>query len=314
MVTSTKLRDVYKKQNRIEKYPAQSGSCLARDILNGDSLNKYSKLPAQIKHGKSFENEARKEYKKMMMRTHKKCNIAPSGLVINKQRPFLAASPDDIRTCKCCRTVAVEYKCPFTSPFTSLEYKCPFTKLQISHPLAKLINQLFVQGIVPSKLKVAKVISLFKQGDSEITSSYRPISMLPIFSKLYEKGMHKRLYAFITSNNIIHPLQFGFQENHSVDDALISITEAIRSTLDNKKYGCAIFVDLQKAFDSLNHNILLSKLEHYGIRGDVLLWFASYLSDKYQYLSVNERVSKRMKTAYGVPQGSVLGPLLFPLH
>ena len=115
MVTSTKLCDVYKKQNRIEKYPAQSGSCLARDIVNGDSLDKYSKLPAQIQHGKVVENEARKEYKKMMMRTHKKCNIAPSGLVINKQRPFLAASPDDIRTCKCCRTVVVEYKCPFKS-------------------------------------------------------------------------------------------------------------------------------------------------------------------------------------------------------
>ena len=85
MVTSTKVCDGYKRQNRVEKYPAQSGSCLAGDVVNGDSLDKYSKLPAQIQHGKVFENEARKEYKKMMMRTHKKCNIAPSGLVINKQ-------------------------------------------------------------------------------------------------------------------------------------------------------------------------------------------------------------------------------------
>ena len=198
---------------------------------------------------------------------------------------------------------------PFSIPINLLKV----LKLHISHPLAKLINQSFVQGIVPSKLKVAKVISLFKQGDSEITSNYRPISLLPIFSKLYEKVMHKRLYAFITSNNIIHPLQFGFQENDSVHHALISITEAIRSTLDNKKYGCGIFVDLQKAFDSVNHNILLSKLEHYGIRGNVLLWFASYLSDRYQYVSVNGRDSNLMKIAYGVPQGSVLGPLLFLL-
>ena len=136
---------------------------------------------------------------------------------------------------------------------------------------------------------------------------------MPIFSKLYEKVVHKRLYAFVTSNNIIHPLQFGFQENHSVHHALISITEAIRSTLDNKKYGCGIFVDLQKGFDSVNHNILLSKLEHYGIKGNVLLWFASYLSDRYQYVSVNGRDSNLMKIAYGVPQGSVLGPLLFLL-
>ena len=150
---------------------------------------------------------------------------------------------------------------PFSIPINLLKV----LKRHISYPLAKLINQSFVKGIVPAKLKVAKVIPLFKEGDSEIASNYRPISLLPIFSKLYEKVMHKRLYSFVTSNNIIHPLQFGFQENHSVDHALISITEAIRNTLDDKKYGFGVFVDLQKAFDSVNHNILLSKLEHYGI-------------------------------------------------
>ena len=151
---------------------------------------------------------------------------------------------------------------PFSIPINLFKV----LKRHISYPLAKLINQSFVKGIVPSKLKVAKVIPLFNQGDSEIVSNYRPISLLPIFSKLYEKVVHKRLYSFVTSNNVIHTLQFGFQENHSVDHALISITEAIRNTLDNKKYGCGVFVDLQKAFDSLNHNVLLSKLEHYGKR------------------------------------------------
>ena len=198
---------------------------------------------------------------------------------------------------------------PFSIPINLLQV----LKGHISHPLAKLINQSFVQGIVPSKLKVAKVIPLFKQGDSKMLSNYRPISLLPMFSKLYEKAMHKRLYSFVTSNNIIHPLQFGFQENHSVDHALISITEAIRSTLDNKKYGCGVFIDLQKAFDSVNHNLLLSKLEHYGMRGDFLLWLSSYLSNRHQYVSVNGRDSNLMTIAYGVPQGSVLGPLLFLL-
>ena len=198
---------------------------------------------------------------------------------------------------------------PFSIPIILL--KIP--KRYISYPLAKLINQSFVKGTVPSKLKVAKVIPLFKQGDSEIASNYRPISLLPIFSKLYEKVMHKRLYSFGTSYNIMHPLQFGFQENHPADHALISITKPIRNTLDNRKFGCGAFFDLQKAFNSVNHNILLSKLEHYGIRGNVLLWFASYLSDRYQYVSVNGRDSNLMKIAYGVPQGSVLGPLLFLL-
>ena len=91
MVTSSKLCDVYKEQNRIEKYPAQSGSCLARDILNEDNLEKYSKLPSQIQHGRIFENEARKEYKKIMMITHKKCNITPSGLVIKKTNTIFSS-------------------------------------------------------------------------------------------------------------------------------------------------------------------------------------------------------------------------------
>ena len=116
---------------------------------------------------------------------------------------------------------------PFNIPISFLQV----LKGHISHPLAKLINQSFVQRTVPSKLKVAKVIfSLQTRKFSKILSNYRPISLLPIFSKLYEKVMHKRLYSFVTSNDIIHLLQFGFQENHSVDHALISITGAIRST------------------------------------------------------------------------------------
>ena len=158
---------------------------------------------------------------------------------------------------------------------------------------------------------MAKVISLFKKGDPLLPSNYRPISLLPIFSKVYEKLRHKRLYSFLKDHKIIYPLQFGFQENHSIDHALISMTEEIRSTLDNKKYGCGIFIDLQKAFDTVNHEILLAKLEHYGIRGNALNWFKSYLSGRKQYVSINGCDSNVMEITCGVPQGSVLGPLLF---
>ena len=182
---------------------------------------------------------------------------------------------------------------------------------KISQPLAELVNQSFLEGTFPLKLRMAKVISLYKKGDPILPSNYRPISLLPIFSKVYEKLMHKRLYSFLKDHKIIYPLQFGFQENHSIDHALISMTEEIRSTLDNKKFGCGIFIDLQKAFDTVNHEILLAKLEHYGIRDKALNWFRSYLSGRKQYVTINGYDSNVMEITCGVPQGSVLGPLLF---
>ena len=141
-------------------------------------------------------------------------------------------------------------------------------KQHISHPLAELVNQLFLKGVFPLKLKVAKVVFVFKQGDPEIMANYRPISLLPIFCKIFEKLMYKRLYSLVACNQILYPMQFGFQENHSTDHALISMTETIRNSLDNKKNGCGVFIHLQKAFDTVNRNSLLSKLEHYGIRGN----------------------------------------------
>ena len=126
--------------------------------------------------------------------------------------------------------------------------------------------------------------------------------------------MYKRLLNFLEVHNILYNLQFGFRASHSVNYALISLSESIKSSWDNEKFGCGIFLDLQNAFDTVNHHILLDKLKHYGIRGTALVCFSSYLSNRSQYVYVNSCNSNHLNVSCGVPQGSLLGPLLLLIY
>ena len=126
--------------------------------------------------------------------------------------------------------------------------------------------------------------------------------------------MYQRVFKFLSANGCFYDLQFGFRDHHSTSHSLISLTEKIRKALDNNNFACGIFIDLKKAFDTVDHNILLSKLEHYGIRGVANNWFSSYLSNRQQHVSIEGFNSSKLSVNIGVPQGSVLGPLLFLIY
>ena len=187
-------------------------------------------------------------------------------------------------------------------------------QLEVASPLAKIANLSFETGVQPEKLKMAKVIPIYKKGSKLSTSNYRPISLLSNINKIFETIVFERVYGFIEKYDVIYKHQYGFRKKHSTNHALISITEQIRKALDDNKFAFGVFVDFQKAFDTVNHDILLSKLDRYGISGNINHWFSSYLKDRKQVVSILGFESNQRVISHGVPQGSVLGPLLFLLY
>ena len=184
----------------------------------------------------------------------------------------------------------------------------------IAVPLAHIINLSISHGIVPDHMKIARVIPLFKGGDRSLFTNYRPISILPSFSKFLEKVVYNRLYNYLSKLEILCHNQFGFRKNHSTSLALIDLYEKISLALDRNEHAVGVFLDLSKAFDTVDHNILLDKLEHYGIRGVALDWVRSYLSNRLQFVQFNGQCSSPQTICCSVPQGSILGPLFFLLY
>ena len=184
----------------------------------------------------------------------------------------------------------------------------------IAKPLVYLCNISLTKGIFPQELKRANVIPLYKSRNQMSVNNFRPVSVLPVFSKIYEKVVYKRLYDYIVLHNILYDNQFGFREKHSSYMALITLINHLSEALERGEAVIGLFLDFSKAFDTVDHEILLVKLHHYGIRGVMLDWFRYYLSNRTQCVVYDEVSSELMPVKCGVPQGSILGPLLFLLY
>ena len=203
------------------------------------------------------------------------------------------------------------------TPFTWNKYYLDldlYTGCSLFNATKRITLLSVVQSMFPDALKIARVIPLFKSGDKHVFTNYRPVSLLPQFSKILEKLFNNRLDSFIEKNCILSECQYGFRNSRSTYMALMDLIENICESIDKKKYVMGIFIDLKKAFDTIDHNILLNKLYHYGIRGISNDWIESYLENRKQFVQYDDAISVCKEILCGVPQGSILGPKLFILY
>ena len=184
----------------------------------------------------------------------------------------------------------------------------------LSESLTVIFNCSFNTGIFPDEWKCSKVIPLFKHGERRDLNNYRPISIIPVVAKVFERIIYDQMYVFLTDNNLLCNSQSGFRCLHSTVTALLESTNNCAYNIDQGRVNAVVFLDLKKAFDTVNDGILLSKLNAYGLAGAVFNWFKSYLSDRTQKCYVNGHLSNNRTLLCGIPQGTILGPLLFLLY
>ena len=185
---------------------------------------------------------------------------------------------------------------------------------ELSPILCSLFNKSFNERVFPDCFKIAKVIPLHKKGNKNILDNFRPISLLPQFSKMYDKLFKKILLYFINKYTILNENQFGFRQNYSTEDTLHHLSETVCAELENNNNCAVLSIDLKKAFDTLDHNILINKLDNIGIRGLPKVLLSSYLSNRSQYVKLNGAISNMERISFGVQRGSVLEPLLFLIY
>ncbi|CAB3984748.1 Hypothetical predicted protein [Paramuricea clavata] len=184
----------------------------------------------------------------------------------------------------------------------------------IAPVLTRIINNSFLNGCFPKRWKSAKVFALFKDGERTSKDNYRPISVLSAVSKVIERIAHDQLGGYLKENSILTSTQFGFRANRSTEMALTNFTDDILKHMDNKQVTGVVYLDLKKAFDTVNHQVQMKKLKRIGVQGQTLCWFQSFLSNRSQQTIIANSLSESLKITVGVPQGSILGQLLFIIY
>ena len=264
-----------------------------RDEIS-NQMNRYfctlgSKLANDLPNGKSFDSYLNNKVQHTMFLTPiMESEITSEILKLNSRK---SAGPDNLspKILKACEP-------------------------EIRKPLTEIFNWSFETATYPSKLKIAKVLALYKKKSAFLPENYRPISLLSCLDKIFEKLIHKRFMEFINKYKILILEQYGFLKHHSTMSALIDVIDNVRDYIDKGEVALGIYLDLKKAFDTVNHSILLSKFEHYGFRGHVNEFIGSYLNNRQQFTIIDGSKSDIMFINTGVPQGSVLGPLFFLIY
>ena len=187
-------------------------------------------------------------------------------------------------------------------------------KNDISESLTIIINQMLTTGIFPDAFKLSKVIPLFKKGDSSLLVNYRPISLLPTISKVFERVIHDQMYEYFNQFNLLSEQQYGFRKKHSTEYAAVKLVDHVSKEMEAGKIPANVYIDLSKAFDTLVFDVLLFKLKYYGVTGTALDLVKSYLTNRKQYVVFDSCQSEHVEICTGVPQGSILGPLFFSVY
>ena len=284
-----------RKNNEFPKYIYSGNKKIVDKKEIANKLNDYfstigEKLSSKIpRNGKSFESYLKNRI--LTSFSFKLINTDDVNKVIHKFKPKTSTGDDGIST-KLLKLAAGA----------------------LAEPIAILINQSLTTGIFPTRYKLAKVIPLLKKSNNYNTDNVRHISLLSSISKVMEKCVFIQLYAYFEENRLLYGSQYGYRKKHSTETACIELVDKLYQQLDNNETPFCIFLDLSKAFDTLDHKILISKLKYYGLDQNAIEWFSSYLSNRSQYVEIDSVKSNLREIKTGVPQGSILGPLLFIIY